>query len=100
MAGLVGAVRMVVAGLAALVALGHDIVGDAFAKAMVKHKILANKLAFQTFSLYLARIFDDTALELEDVLKAFVPEESRRFLAADSAGTIHQQVLIFLMISE
>src|SRR5690606_33886492 len=90
----IGAIRMIVARFAALMALRYDIVGDALAKSVVEYKILTDEFTYKTLFLYLARIFDDAAFKLVYVFETFVLEVRTCLFASDSACTIHQQFFI------
>lgn len=86
------AVHMGIGRLPALMTLGNDMWGDAFAHSFVENEIFADKLAFETLFPYLMGIIDHAALKVLHVLKAFVPEVGRKFLASDAAGAIEHNV--------
>lgn len=60
--GLVGAVGMACAWLATLVAFANYFFGNAFAKALIKHKIYSVKFGWQPCSFDLAIVIDDAAM--------------------------------------
>jgi len=59
-------------GCAALMALRDDIIGNSLGKALIEHKIYSEKTVLQPFGFYVARIFDDTPLQLVHIRKSFV----------------------------
>ena len=70
MTAVVQAIGVVVAWFSALVTLRHDVVGDAFAQTVIKHKILSDEFAFSAFFFNLLGIIDDAAFELKYVFEA------------------------------
>jgi len=100
MAGVVGAVGVVITGLAALVAFGDDFVGDAFAKAFVEDEIFTDKFIGQAELLALAGIFDDAAFHHEHVVESFVQHVGAGFFAADTAGAIHDDIAVFFVFEQ
>jgi len=98
MTGLVCAVGMRIAGLTALVAIRNDIFGYPLATPVVEYKILPEEFVLQAFFLHLPGIFDDTALKLENILKAFMLVIGAGLFTADPPSAIHYQVPVFLVI--
>ena len=91
------AVGMCIAGFAALVAVADDIVCNAFAEALIKYKVLAFEFVGDALLAGFVGIFDDTAFEVIYVLKTVVEQVCRCFLAADTAGAVHHDVLVLLI---
>ncbi len=81
----VGAFDMGVAGLAALVTVGDDLVADAFAHALVEDEVLAAKLVQQALLPGVVGILDDATFKLIDLIEAFVLVVGRGFFAANTA---------------
>lgn len=96
----VGAVDVGVAGLAALMAAGDDLVADALAQAFVKDKVFAAKLIWQPLLPGVVGILDDAAFQLIDLVKAFVLEVGRGFFAAYAAGAVHHDVLVAVRLED
>ena len=74
MAAVVCTIDMGVTRRTALVTSGDYIVRNSLASALVKDKVLADKLIVQTLIFHLPRIFNDAAFELVYTLKPFVFE--------------------------
>ncbi len=99
-AGVVGAIGVVVAGLAALVAFGDDFRCDAFADAFVEDEVFAVEFAGEIFFGDFFGVFDDAAVELVDIFIAEVFEVSGGFFAANAAGAVEEDFLIFFVFDE
>ena len=91
------AVGMGICGLTALMTGRYHIFRDPFAQAVVKYKVFPDKLRLQPLLFDLLCIINDPALQVEDILKSFVEHIGGSFLTADTAGAIHDDVLIFML---
>ena len=98
MAGLIGTVHMRVAGFAALVAMGDDLIGNPFATAVVKYKVLAAEFVLQPLCFRLTGILDDAALQLIDLFKAFVFIVGAGLFTTYAARAVHNQFFVFFMV--
>jgi len=96
-AGLIAAVGMGVGGAAALVTAGNDLLADALSQAIVKDKVLAPELVFQSLFLYGVGIMDDASFQVKDVIETFMEQVGAGFFTANAARAVHDDVL-FLML--
>ena len=100
MAVFVGAINVVVAGLAALVAVRNNGIADTFAETLVEHEIFTDKLVAQTSCFHLPGVFDDAAFELEHVLETPVTHISAGFFATYATGAVHDDFFVALVGQE
>src|SRR5689334_3698985 len=98
MTGIIYTVHMGIGWLAALMAMSNDLFGDTFAQSLIKNKILPVKFYTQIFFFGLVHIIDDTTLEMKDIFKSFVQHISRSFFTTDTAGAIHNDVLVLVLL--
>lgn len=96
-AGVVGAIGVVVAVRAALVALRDDFVGDAFADAFVENEVFAVEFAGEVFFGDFFGVLDDATVELVDIFVAEVFEVGGGFFAADAAGAVEEDFLVLFV---
>src|SRR5690606_38128787 len=89
------AICVIVARFSALVTDGDHIRGNAFTESLVKDEILPDKKVFQPFFPYLARVLNDTAVELKNVLETAVFHPRTCFFTADASGAVHQELFVF-----
>src|SRR5690606_7145581 len=94
------AIGVIITGFSALMAGSDDIVGDAFSQAFIEHKVLSDKEVFESPGPDILRILDDTAIELKYLLEAQMFHPRTRFLTANTSGTIHQELFVFLVFHQ
>src|SRR5690606_1092091 len=97
MAAIIPTIGVVVTGLSTLMAHRNDVVGNTFAETFVKDEVLANELVLKAQLTDLARVVDDPSMQLEHIIKAAVPHPGTGLFTTNTAGTIHQQVLILVL---
>src|SRR5690349_19016115 len=98
MTGIVHTIHMCIGRLAALMTMSNDLVGNSLSQTLIKNKILSMKFYIEPFFFGLVHIIDNAALEMKYILKSFVQHISRSFLATDTAGTIHNDILVFIFL--
>ena len=91
---------MGVARFAALMTVGDDVVGNAFATPIIENEIFPYKFIFQLPLFDLSGVIDDAAFELVHLFKPLVLVVRARLFTADAAGSVHDQFFILLMIRQ
>src|SRR5690606_2428991 len=84
------------AGLTALMAMTDDLLSYFFSKAAIKNKILSQEFIGQMILFYFIGILYNTAFQVKYIFKSIVQHISAGFLAPDTSGAIHDDVLILL----
>jgi hypothetical protein len=67
------AIGMLVAGIAALVAIADNIVGNAFAQTIVEHKVFSLEFRLQSFGFNFLGVGYDATMQLVYIVKAVMP---------------------------
>lgn len=96
-ASFVGAIELSVRGFTTLVAVGDDVLADAFTQALVEDEVFAEVFILQAQCFALAGILNDASVYHADVLEATVEVISTGFLATDTAGAVHHDGLVFFV---
>src|SRR6185503_4592058 len=98
MTGIVHTVHMCIGRLAALMAMSNDLVGNSLSQTLIKNKILTVKFYVQSFFFGLVHIINDATFEMKYILKSFMQHIGGSFLATDTTGTIHNDILILILL--
>src|SRR5882757_11386133 len=83
MTGFIPAIGVGIGRLAALMATGNDLFGDALAQAIVEYKVLSFEFIFQPLLFYGIRIMDNSPFQVKYIFKALVQEEGAGLFATD-----------------
>ena len=90
----IGAIGMVVARHAALMALRNNILGNPLTKTGIKHKVLTFKQNRKPLFPCLAGIFNDAALQVKNVFEPLLLKVGTCFFAANATSAIHNYGLV------
>jgi len=97
MAGLIPAIGMHIAWLAALMTMGNHMAADTLSQPFVEYEIAAQEFVFNTFFLYLVGIVNDTTLEMEYMMESMMQHISTGLFTTDPTCTIHDDVGVFFI---